>query len=166
MINSLHIIIASTVLCLLATPLHNEVYAQKKMSFQERLDQLKPEVKQTLVDNIRRYWTIKTAQKMQSQGFSQQEIEQVLLSPSFNFFLDQILNDPKTQSSMDDYIQATLNEKQLLQHIQSLQKQRKQQELQEYKEVLRIIAQMRKEQNYKKEKKSWYQRFFEDFKFF
>ena len=166
MINGLRIIIVSTVVYILTASLHNAVFAQKQISFQERLNQLKPQVKQTLVDNIRRYWTIKTAQKMQSQGFSEQAIEQVILSPSFTFFLDQILNDPKTQSSIDHYIQATLNEKQLLQHIQSLEKQKKQQQLQEYKEVLRIIAQMRKEQNYIIEKKTWYQRFFEDFKFF
>ena len=120
----------------------------------------------TIVDNVRRYWTIKTAQKMQVQGFSLQDIEQVVLSPSFDFFLNQVLNDPKTQASIDRYIDTTLNEKNLLDHVQRLEKQRKEHQLQEYKEVLRMIAQMRKEQSYVKEKKNWYQRFFESFKFF
>lgn len=140
--------------------------AQTQLNFQQRLDQLKPSVKQTIVDNVRRYWTIKTAQKMQVQGFSQHDIEQVVLSPSFEFFLNQILNDPKTQTSIDRYIDSTLNEKNLLDHVQRLEKQRKEHQLHEYKEVLRMIAQMRKEQNYVKEKKNWYQRFFEDFKLF
>lgn len=145
---------------------HAIAHAQTQLSFQQRLDQLKPGVKQTIVDNVRRYWTIKTAQKMQVQGFSLQDIEQVVLSPSFDFFLNQVLNDPKTQASIDRYIDTTLNEKNLLDHVQRLEKQRKEHQLQEYKEVLRMIAQMRKEQSYVKEKKNWYQRFFESFKFF
>ncbi|HMQ11684.1 MAG TPA: hypothetical protein PKC21_09145 [Oligoflexia bacterium] len=154
------------ILWVLLSSAHTVLCAQTQISFQERLEQLKPEVKQTIIENIRRYWTIKTVQKMQTQGFLQQDIEQLILSPSFKFFLDQTLNNPKTQASIDLYISRTLNEKNILDHVQRLEKQSKEHQLQEYKEILRIIAQMRKEQNYVQEKKTWYQRFFEDFKFF
>lgn len=136
-------------------------YAQQ--DFAKALEDLKPEIKKTLKGNIERHWMLKTEQSMRQSGFSEKDIAKVIQGPSFIYFIEKVLNDPKTEAGLDHYLNQTLNEKNLLAHIQQQELRRQQENAQVQQETLRLVAQIRKEQNLEKKPLPWYQKLFHVF---